>query len=73
MPANTNKLLDLNMALQDVLGSVKGIDIKVKTATANSVKYIVKSQDRVSTRDIIEQQLKIRKVGTVSRELKSES
>lgn len=73
MPANTNKLLDLNMALQDVLGSVKGIDIKVKTATANSVKYIVKSHDRVATRGILEQQLKNRNVGTVNRDLISES
>jgi len=74
MPASTgNKLLDLNAALQDVLGSVKGIDIKVKSASSTSVKYIVKSHDRVATRGILEQQLKNRNVGTVSRELKSES
>ena len=74
MPASTgNKLLDLNASLQEVIGSVKGIDIKVKSATSTSVKYIVKSHDRASTRDILEQQLNARKVGKVSRELKSES
>ena len=74
MPVSTgNKLLDLNASLQSVIESVKGIDIKIKSATSTSVKYIVKSNDRATTRDILEQQLKTRKVGTVSRELKSES
>ena len=74
MPVSTgNKLLDLNASLQSVIESVKGIDIKIKSATSTSVKYIVKSNDRATTRDILEQQLKARKVGTVSRELKSES
>lgn len=72
MPAQS-KLLDLNEALQGVLSSVKGIDIKVKSATSSSVKYIVKSNDRSSTREILEQQLKIRKVGKISRKLTSES
>lgn len=72
MPAQS-KLLDLNEALQGVLSSVKGIDIKVKSATSSSVKYIVKSNDRFSTREIIEQQLKIRRVGKISRKLTSES
>ena len=74
MPANTqNKLLDLNAALQDVIAGVKGIDIKVKNATSTSVKYIVKSHDRQSTRDLLENQLNARKVGKVSRESISDS
>jgi len=74
MPANTqNKLLDLNAALQDVISGVKGIDIKIKTATSTSVKYIVKSHDRHSTRDLLENRLKVRQVGKVSRESLSDS
>lgn len=74
MPANNeSKLLDLNAALQEVISSVKGIDIKVKNASSTSVKYIVKSHDRSTTRNILEQKLKQRKVGVVTRELKSES
>jgi hypothetical protein len=70
---NGNKLIDLNAALQAVIGSVRGIDIKVKSASSTSVKYTVKSSDRVSTRDILEKELEKRKVGKITRALLSES
>jgi len=74
MPAYTgNKVIDLNAALQNVISSVKGIDIKIKSATSTSVKYIVKSNDRSSVRDLLEQQLAAARVGTVTRKLLSES
>ena len=74
MPANNgNKLLDLNSALQEVISSVRGIDIKVKSASSTSVKYIVKTNDRSTTRDILEQKLKQKNVGVVTRKPRSES
>ena len=68
-----SKLLDLNAALEAVKTSVRGIDIKIKFATSTSVKYIVKSNDRQSTREILENQLKIRQVGKVTRQSLSDS
>jgi len=70
---NGNKLIDLNAALQAVIGSVRGIDIKIKSANSTSVKYTVKSSDRASTRDILEKELEKRKVGKITRALLSES
>jgi len=68
-----NKLLQLNSALQSVKESIKGIDITVKTASARAVKYVIKSDDRESTRNIVEQKLKSAQVGPVTRKQSGES
>lgn len=71
--APRNKLLDLNAVFQDIKDSIKGIDIKIKSASSRAVKYIVKSDDRESTRDIIENKFRSSSLGAVTRKPLSDS